>query len=290
MSQSTLFKTIYSIVVIDTVYIDDVLKLKYFKIFRSPMNYSRKSVISGGVLIVGLFIILSFYQQKINTDEVPVEIESYISQSSKINERSNKPRYHVKEFSIIMTGKKFSNKQINDHKELYKKYVDKRNEVYEKLQKIDKKSANNVSYSAFRGLKLAETFVRNASLLHELYFENIGGQTSIGELTLEIIMDNFDSFEAFKEDLLATASSARGWAIMSYNIDDQRVHNYLLDAHNEKVPVLIIPLLVIDTYEHAYMIDFGINRKEYLDILWDNINWDVVEKRVKLCYLIQDNI
>lgn len=255
------------------------------------MHHSIKKFLFVGLLAFVLLVSFFFYQQKLKEAQSSVEIESYsVQQESNGQEQPSKPPYHVKEFSIIMTGKKFSNKQINDHKELYKKYVDKRNEVHEKLQKVDKKSANNISYSAFRGLKLAETFVRNASLLHELYFENIGGQTSIGQLTQEVITNNFGSFESFKEDLLATAFSARGWAIMSYNIDDQRVHNYLLDAHNEKVPVLTIPLLVIDTYEHAYMIDFGINRKEYLDILWDNINWDVVEKRVKLSYLIRDNI
>ena len=103
----------------------------------------------------------------------------------------------------------------------------------------------------------------------------------IGPRTQDALIKNFGSLAAFKEDLMATAISARGWILTCYNLDDHTVQNYLLDAHNEKVPVLVIPLLVVDTYEHAYMIDFGINRKEYLAVLWDNINWDVVEKRVK---------
>jgi len=190
-------------------------------------------------------------------------------------------RYQVKEFSIIMGAKKFSNKQIGDHKQLYAGYVNKRNEIDTALQTADRTTGNNISYSQFRGLKLAETFTRNAAILHELYFENIGMGTTMGKATEEIIIKHFGSVAAFKEDLMATALSARGWVLTSYNLDDKRVQNYLLDAHNEKVPVLTIPLLVVDTYEHAYMIDFGINRKEYLAVLWDNINWDVVEKRVK---------
>jgi len=102
----------------------------------------------------------------------------------------------------------------------------------------------------------------------------------MGQKTQEVLIKNFGSIENFKQDLMATATAARGWALTCYNLDNQRIQNYLLDAHNEKVPVLVIPLLVVDTYEHAYMIDFGINRKEYLSILWDNIDWDVVEKRV----------
>lgn len=254
------------------------------------MNYSKKRFIIFVLLITGLFILLFLYQQKLPQYQTSVEVESYRDeQPYKTDKPVAESLYQVKDFPIVMVGKKFSNKQINDHKELYAKYVDKWNEVRNKLQKIDKKSANNISYSAFRGLKLAETFVRNASLLHELYFENIGAGTVMGAVTQKAIIDNFGSMESFKEDLLATALSARGWAITCYNMDDQRIHNYLLDAHNEKVPVLTIPLLVIDTYEHAYMIDFGINRKEYLDILWNNINWEVVEKRVKLSCLIKNN-
>ena len=188
--------------------------------------------------------------------------------------------YTTKKFSISMGRNKLSQKQLSDHLQLYAGYVAKRNEIAESLSVV-KKDNVNPSYSVFRGLKVGETFARNGALLHELYFENIGTGTQMEELTQKFIIDNFGSIDSFKQDLMATALSARGWAITCYNLDDQHVCNYLLDAHNERVPVLTVPLLVIDTYEHAYMIDFGIDRKTYLAILWENINWDVVEARVK---------
>jgi len=193
----------------------------------------------------------------------------------------NSQKYRVKEFVVVTDQYKgLSVKQVGDHKQLYAGYVAKRNEIDEKLQSVDK-SKSNASYSGFRGLKISETFTRNASLLHELYFENIAPGKKIGKATEKLIIDNFGSLESFKDDLMATATAARGWALMCYNLDDKRVQNYLLDAHNQLVPVMTIPLLVIDIYEHAYMIDFGINKKEYLAVLWNNINWDVVEARVK---------
>jgi superoxide dismutase, Fe-Mn family len=231
------------------------------------------------VALAVLVFFIFFYTNDVNQNEEVIENEVLVQQS--VLQSDNK-RYHVKEFAIVMGPKKFSNKQINDHKQLYAGYVNKRNEIEESLKTADKAHASNISYSIFRGLKLAETFTRNAVLLHELYFENIGTGTTMGQATKEAIINNFGSVEAFKENLMATALSARGWAIMCYNLDDKKIQNYLLDAHNEKVPVLTVPLLVVDTYEHAYMIDFGINRKEYLAILWDNINWDVVEERVKV--------
>lgn len=189
--------------------------------------------------------------------------------------------YEPKEFNMVMGAKKLSTKQIKEHKELYVGYVNKRNEVEQDLQKVDK-SKSNSTHSTFRGLKVSENFARNATILHELYFENIGSGTTIGKITEELLIKNFGSIEVFKQDLMATAIAARGWALTCYNFDDQRIQNYLIDSHYEKVPIFCIPLLIIDVYEHAYMIDFGINRKAYLELLWDNIDWDVVEERIKI--------
>lgn len=247
------------------------------------MNPKRKALIFAISVFIILYVILTLIN-KYRSNTVPSLTQSQDDMSTVTPFSTSSPsvqkRYQPKEFSIIMGPKKLSAKQISDHKELYAGYVNKRNEIDEALQTVDKSKANQ-SYSALRGLKVAETFARNGALLHELYFENIGTGTSIGPKTEEILIKNFGSVAAFKEDLMATAISARGWVLTCYNFDDQRVQNYLLDAHNETVPVLSIPLLVVDTYEHAYMIDFGINRKEYLVVLWDNINWDEVEKRIK---------
>ena len=60
-------------------------------------------------------------------------------------------------------------------------------------------------------------------------------------------------------------------------LDDGTIHNFVLKEHNQSVPVLMIPLLVIDMYEHAYMIDFGTAKNPYFDVFWRNINWSVIE-------------
>lgn len=221
------------------------------------------------------------YRAVIEKNSIDVD-ESDIS--TKVEDSTKKKeKYQIKEFAIIMNPENgLSDKQINEHKQLYAGYVAKRNEIDEQLKTVDR-SKSNQSYSTFRSLKVAETFTRNASLLHELYFENIAIGKMIGKETERLINRDFGSLEAFKNDLIATALAARGWAVTCYNLDDKQIQNYLLDAHNQLVPVMTIPLLVLDTYEHAYMIDFGIDRKKYLTILWDSINWDVVEERVKLC-------
>ena len=76
------------------------------------------------------------------------------------------------------------------------------------------------------------------------------------------------------------AGCSRDWVATGYMLDDGMIHNFALEGHNQSVSVLMIPLLVIDVYEHAYMIDFGTAKNPYFDVLWRNTNWSVVEDRI----------
>lgn len=191
------------------------------------------------------------------------------------------PEHKPLTFDLSGKLKGLSAQQIEEHEQLYRGYVNKRNEIAKQLQSADRAQANNVTNSTYRGLKLAETFAMNGDILHRLYFQNLTPQsTKIGKSTQQLFEENFGSLQAYKVDLFAAAQSARGWVITGYALDEGRVHNYVLDAHNQTVPMLIIPLVVLDVYEHAYMIDFGIKRVPYLDVFWQALDWDVVEKRV----------
>lgn len=192
---------------------------------------------------------------------------------------SSNTTYHIKQFDLA-TVQGISKNQLDQHKTLYEGYVKKRNEIAQKLQTVDRSNPNK-TYSPFRELKVEETYAINGSLLHELYFENIGKQDShVGNQMLKFIEESFGSIDAFKQDLMDTANCSRGWVVTGYSMDDKKIHNFLLEEHHHNVPVLMLPLLVLDVYEHAYMIDFGIQRNPYLDAFWNNINWDVVEQRI----------
>ncbi len=175
-----------------------------------------------------------------------------------------------------------TSEQLSQHMELYKGYVNKRNEIAKTLKKVDPSKASGVTYSKYRSLKTAETFAMNGDILHRLYFQNISEKKSQkpGEQMMNLIIEAFGSLESFKNDLFACASSSRGWVLTGYSLDDNMIHNFLLDAHNQTVPVLVMPLLVLDVYEHAYFLDFGTKRPSYVQLFWSNINWDVVEERI----------
>ena len=190
--------------------------------------------------------------------------------------------YTVKQFDITDNTQGLSKNQIDQHKELYAGYIKKRNEIAQKLQTVNREYAANRTYSAFRALKIAETYAINGSLLHELYFENLGGNnTTMGPMAKKLLEKNFGSLDSYKQDFIDCGGCARGWVITALMLDDYSVHNFVLEEHNQHVPVLALPLIVLDVYEHAYMIDFGIKRDPYLEVFWKNINWNVVEKRIQ---------
>lgn len=235
--------------------------------------------LSAALIAASLALGLWLYHPSINIPSLPSPAKS--------QERTlHRPATGLKEYQRasfkLANVKGISSNQLEQHQQLYAGYVKKRNEIARRLETVNRANSASRTYSPFRSLKLAETYAVNGSILHELYFGNIsqpGKQP--GPLTLELIEENFGSFEKFKQDLMDCGGVSRGWAVTSYNIDDGLLHNYVFEEHNQHVPVLTIPLLVLDVYEHAYMIDFGIKRDPYLDAFWNNIDWDVVEQRIE---------
>jgi Fe-Mn family superoxide dismutase len=196
--------------------------------------------------------------------------------SSKPSTSAPVPTYTATPYNDIQG---LSSDQVTAHKSLYNGYVNKRNEIASSLSRTDLSTAN-ATYSLFRELKVEETFAHNGALLHELYFENISGEHgAVAAHMNALLQKSFGSYENWLADFNACASCARGWVITAYSLDDELVHNFVLDTHNQYVPVLVLPLIVFDAYEHAYMIDFGINRKQYIERFLQNLNWAVVEGR-----------
>lgn len=177
--------------------------------------------------------------------------------------------------------KGISDQQLEYHFEThYKGYVAKINEVWERLQTVDRAKANQ-NFSDYRALKVEESFNYMGVVLHELYFENIkdGRDTKPSARLTEYIERDFGSFEKWKQDFRACGIALRGWAVLVYELSNGRLVNNGLDAHNVYGFLNAIPLLVLDVYEHAYYTDQGPRRPPYIDAFFENVNWDVVNKR-----------
>jgi Fe-Mn family superoxide dismutase len=181
----------------------------------------------------------------------------------------------------IYEMKGISKRTVEEHLKLYAGYVSKYNEINENLAKLtdDDYTKANQSYSLIRELKVELTFAYGGIVNHELYFGHLGGSggAPTGELLTQIEKD-FGSFEQYKKDMKATGIAARGWVWTAWNHAEKRLFNYLGDAQNTFPVWGATPILAMDTYEHAYFIDFGAARGGYIDAFFENMNWNVVEK------------
>ena len=169
----------------------------------------------------------------------------------------------------------------------HKGYITKRNEIEKKIQEkgAELRTSANANYSEFGELKRRETFNANGAILHDIFWENLGGEgqtiESAPKLKEKIILD-FGSIENWKLDLVATAISAKnsGWAVLVIDkLSDGKLRNLLIDEHGVGAIWGAKPLIALDVYEHAYYHKDGPKRALYIENFIKNINWKKVEER-----------
>lgn len=167
------------------------------------------------------------------------------------------------------------------HDKLYVGYVNKKNEIQIKLDSVssDDLANANATYSPFRALKAEETFAVNAVYLHEYYFANLGGNGKPSGKLLDRLVQDFGSYGQWEALFKAASLAARGWAVTVWDTHEERLRIYTGDTHNQGGVWGSIPLVTLDVFEHAYFIDFGSDRKAYIDAYMANLNWDNANAR-----------
>lgn len=183
---------------------------------------------------------------------------------------------YSKEVTVI------NKEQFDVHMKLYEGYINKMNEIDGLLLEGGDLETANATYSKYRGIKRGETFALNGVILHELYFENIGGNTNkpCDASTVYLIRD-FGSVEQWQKHFIATAKASRGWAVLLFDYRSKRLRNISLDAHDMGNITFATPLLVLDMYEHAYFLQYANKKDEYIRNFMNNIDWDIVNRRIK---------
>lgn len=181
----------------------------------------------------------------------------------------------------------FSAPQIEIHLKLYQGYVKKINEIRAEIEKIpfaERKPNANFSYGKFSELKRRESVPYNGVYLHEMYFDNLGGPRGAPEADLaRAIEGSFGSQSNWEEDLSACAETATGgWVLLTYDRIDGKLHHNQVWEHSNGIMINQEHLLALDTWEHAFMIDFGTDKKSYLGAFLQNVNWKVVAERFAL--------
>jgi superoxide dismutase, Fe-Mn family len=186
----------------------------------------------------------------------------------------------AKDFSSLLGSLQgFSDAQLTAHFTLYEGYVKKINEIEEKLMTVDRSLAN-YSFGEYSELKRREATAFNGTYLHEMYFENMKGTPTEGSATLKAALEaSFGSMENWEKDMRAAAASTPGWVLLTFNKMDKKLHHYIMFEHHMNYPVHQVPLMALDFWEHAFMIDYGIKKPDYLNTFVKNLNWDVINER-----------
>jgi Fe-Mn family superoxide dismutase len=172
--------------------------------------------------------------------------------------------------------------QFDAHMRLYEGYVNSINEIDAIYQTGDtQREQANTTFSYFRELKRGETYALDGVILHELYFENIGGNVpEPGFEIVEKIENDFSVYQNWQEDFIATAKASRGWTLLAYDQRSGRYRNISLDAHDLGNIAYSAPVLVLDMYEHAYFLQYADRKVDYINNFMKNINWPVVGRRM----------
>ena len=140
----------------------------------------------------------------------------------------------------------------------------------------------NVPAFTYDDLKREHLMRTGSVVLHELYFDNLGGDGKASADARALIGSAFGDFDRWETEyrrIAAGLGGGSGWVMLGYNRHFKALENYWMADHMHS-PAATEPLLVMDMYEHSYQMDYGAATARYIDAFFANVNWDSVMKRV----------
>ena len=190
--------------------------------------------------------------------------------------------YTARDFASLIGMKGFSETLLRNHFTLYQGYVTNTNKVSDLLTQMVKEGKTGTP--EYAELKRRFGWEWNGMRLHEYYFENLGGKAALdrsGKLARRLA-EGFGSVEDWEKDLRGTATMRGvGWAVLYLDTLSGRLMNQWINEHDAGHPAGGVPILVLDVFEHAFMIDYGLKRADYIESFFQNVNWAAVEARLK---------
>ena len=190
--------------------------------------------------------------------------------------------YTARDFSGLIGMEGFSETLLNNHFTLYQGYVNNTNKLLALLASMVKEG--KLGTPEYAELKRRLGFEFNGMRLHEYYFGNLGGKQDIdksGRLFGKMAED-FGSYEDWEKDFKGTGMMRGiGWAILYQDNASGRLINQWINEHETGHLAGCVPVLIMDVFEHAYMVDYGLKRADYIEAFFNNIDWGAAESRLK---------
>lgn len=238
------------------------------------MNLSRRDFLKGSALgLAGFLGIGSTLQSCSPSSNRESSVISYNSDPS-LYPVYKDGQYIKKDFSRLLKDRNLglSEEILLNHLDLYSNYVNNVNEAEAKMKTglVDDSSLKHLAFSL------------NGMALHDIYFSNMNSERSARSKELSLLLDeSFGSFDVYFKNLNEIALKVSGWSLTCFNLLNKKLFNYGLNDHSANFPNFVIPILALDVYEHAYLIDFGDSgKKDYLEVFSRIIDWDLVSRRL----------
>ena len=193
--------------------------------------------------------------------------------------------------SYVLQSKKYdiqtdvlSEKSISANIQDFENTVKVTNEVSAKLDTADRTDVDSKD-SAYRELKVAESYNLNDLFLTSLYFDNIAdpvSKVSMDSLAYIRLSRDFGTFEEWQKDFIACALSARnGFAVTVYNGSLNRYMNVLVDEGSTGMMANCYPVICLSVKERNYFRDYLNDRRSYVFAMMKEFRWSLIEKRIK---------
>lgn len=189
--------------------------------------------------------------------------------------------YEAKDYSKLVGMAGFSEALIKNHFTLYQGYVTNTNKVLDTLAQMAKDDKAATYEFAELTRRLGWEF--NGMRLHEYYFENLGGTAPLDPASklAKKLAEDFGSVEAWEKQFRAVgAMRGIGWAVLYQDSVSGKLINFWINEHDVANPAGCTPLLIMDVFEHAFMLDYGLKRADYIEAFFRNIDWQAVAARL----------
>jgi Fe-Mn family superoxide dismutase len=190
--------------------------------------------------------------------------------------------YTAKDYGSLIGMAGFSETLLKNHFTLYNGYVTNTNKLMDMLAAMVKDG--KIGTPEYAELKRRMGFEFDGMRLHEYYFENLGGKAALdkaGKLTKKMAAD-FGSYEDWEKDFKGTGTMRGiGWTILYQDNLTGKLINQWINEHETGHLAGCAPILVMDVFEHAFITDYGLKRADYIEAFFKNVNWGVVESRIK---------
>ncbi len=165
------------------------------------------------------------------------------------------------------------------HSKHHAAYVKGANDTLERL--AETRAAGD--FSGLVGLEKTFAFNLSGHVLHTIFWDNLspdGGDRPEGDLAAAVD-EHFGSFEAFTKQLSSATATVQGsgWGVLAWEPLSQRLVVEQVYDHHGNIGMNTTPLLVFDAWEHAYYLQYRNVRPDYVQKLWNLVNWTDVTRR-----------